>query len=186
MSPTPIDFTNPDDAKNGNDTSPGDYYYRVLRGIQGSAMENFGTRLRVDDIWKVVMFLKTIPNGGLSPKKLPTPDMYVQWIPNSDVSAFFAKNPVDQNKDFTATALARTSDPFMQEAMRDLAGMTATMTIDLPTFGSVNLDTAAAEIKSNYEELLNQGWADYTARGGIPVPPATQKDSLPDLNQELR
>ena len=41
-------------------------------------MENFGTRLSVEDIWRVVLFLKTIPNGGL--EKTPTPDMYVNWV----------------------------------------------------------------------------------------------------------
>jgi hypothetical protein len=41
-------------------------------------MENFGTRLSVDEIWKVVLFLKTIANGGLT-AEVPTPDMYVQW-----------------------------------------------------------------------------------------------------------
>jgi cbb3-type cytochrome c oxidase subunit II len=77
LMPSPADFTSPDDQCCGSDTSPGAYYWRILRGLPGSAMENFGTRLSVDDIWKVVLFLKTIPNGGL--EKLPTPDMYVQW-----------------------------------------------------------------------------------------------------------
>ena len=53
LRPQPIDFTSADDASSGDDTSPGMLYYRVLRGIEGSAMENFGTRLRVDDIWRV-------------------------------------------------------------------------------------------------------------------------------------
>lgn len=41
-------------------------------------MENFGTRLSVDDIWKVTLFVKTIPNGGLT-AEVPTPDMYIRW-----------------------------------------------------------------------------------------------------------
>ena len=65
MAPRPIDFTHVDDATSGNDTSPGIYYYRILRGWQGSAMEDFGQRLTVKDIWRVVLFLKTIPNGTL-------------------------------------------------------------------------------------------------------------------------
>jgi hypothetical protein len=40
-------------------------------------MENFGTRLSVEDIWRVVLFLKTIPNGGL--REMPTPEMYIRW-----------------------------------------------------------------------------------------------------------
>ncbi|MFN2200730.1 MAG: cbb3-type cytochrome c oxidase subunit II [Caldilineaceae bacterium] len=79
LKPVPADFTSADDQAHGSDTSPGAYYWRILRGIPGTAMENFGTRLSVDDIWKVVLFLKTIPNGGLT-ADVPTTDMYVQWV----------------------------------------------------------------------------------------------------------
>jgi cytochrome c oxidase cbb3-type subunit 2 len=186
MSPTPIDFTAPTDAsgETGNDTSPGDLYYRVLRGINGSAMENFGTRLRVDDIWKVVMFLKTIPNGGLDPKRLPTPDMYIQWKPNPDVLHYVSLNPADENRSFTTTGTS--VDPFELEAQRNLAGLGATQTIDVPNFGPVSLKAASADIQTIYEQMLDKAWADYMARGGTPVPPAAQKESLPDLNEELR
>lgn len=74
----PAAFNVADDQAHGSDTSPGAYYWRILRGIPGTAMENFGTRLSVDDIWKVTLFLKTIPNGGLT-AEVPTPDMYIQW-----------------------------------------------------------------------------------------------------------
>jgi len=96
----PIHFVIPDDAVGGNDTSPGDYYYRVLRGINGTAMENFGTRLRVDDIWRVVMFLKTIPNGGLDSDKLPTADLYIQWKPPDTLLQYIAKHPILDNRDY--------------------------------------------------------------------------------------
>jgi cytochrome c oxidase cbb3-type subunit 2/cytochrome c oxidase cbb3-type subunit I/II len=79
MNPQPAAFDTADDQLHGSDTAPGAYYWRILRGIPGTAMENFGTRLSVDDIWKVVLFLKTIPNGGLTPDQLPTPDMYIRW-----------------------------------------------------------------------------------------------------------
>ena len=39
----------------------------------GTAMENFGDRLSVDDIWRVVLFVKTIPNGTLAPNRIPEP-----------------------------------------------------------------------------------------------------------------
>ena len=45
MSPPPADFTDKDDACCGGDTGPGDFYYRILRGWPGTAMENFGDRL---------------------------------------------------------------------------------------------------------------------------------------------
>ena len=78
LMPVPAAFNVADDQAHGSDTAPGAYYWRILRGIPGTAMENFGTRLSVDDIWKVVLFLKTIPNGGLT-AEVPTPDMYIRW-----------------------------------------------------------------------------------------------------------
>lgn len=78
LNPSPAAFNQADDAAKGSDTSPGAYYWRILRGVPGTAMENFGTRLSVEDIWRVVLFLKTIPNGGL--EKTPTPEMYIQWV----------------------------------------------------------------------------------------------------------
>ena len=65
MAPPPADFTDKDDACCGGDTGPGDFYYRILRGWPGTGMENFGDRLSVDDIWRVVLFIKTIPNHTL-------------------------------------------------------------------------------------------------------------------------
>lgn len=78
LNPPPAAFNVVDDQEFGSDTSPGTYYWRILRGLPGTGMENFGTRLSVDDIWRVTLFLKTIPNGGLT-AEVPTPDMYVQW-----------------------------------------------------------------------------------------------------------
>jgi cytochrome c oxidase cbb3-type subunit 2 len=78
FNPPPAAFDVADDQMHGSDTSPGAYYWRILRGVPGTAMENFGTRLSVDDIWKVVLFLKTIANGGLT-VEVPTPDLYIRW-----------------------------------------------------------------------------------------------------------
>jgi cytochrome c oxidase cbb3-type subunit II len=211
MSPTPIHFTSADDAIGGNDVSPGDYYYRVLRGINGTAMENFGTRLRVDDIWRVVMFLKTIPNGGLDPDRLPTPDMYIDWKPVPTLLQYISKHPIDQNKDFlefdragdeaSASAAAAsptvptaaeeatavtTPDPFILEARRDLAGLNDSDKFTVPGYGPVSLADAAKDIKAIYEQLLDSEYTSYQQRGGYPTPPPGQKGQLPQLNQELR
>lgn len=183
LRPMPADFTSPDDAENGSDASPGNFYYRILRGIPGSAMENFGTRLRVDDIWRVTLFLKSIPNGGLLPDKVPTPDMYVQWKPGEGALKYFATHPIVRNPDFHES---RTVDPFVIEARRVLAGMGRNEKFDMPTFGPISIDDAARDIRRRYEQMLDEGWADYKARGGSPVPPAEQKTSLPDFNKELR
>lgn len=78
LNPGPASFTGASHQATGSDASPGAYYWRILRGLPGTAMENFGTRLSVDDIWSVVLFLKTIANGGLT-ADLPTTEMYIEW-----------------------------------------------------------------------------------------------------------
>ncbi len=188
MSPMPIDFTGPDDASGGNDTSPGDYYYRVLRGIHGSAMENFGTRLRVDDIWRVVMFLKTIPNGGLEPNTtVRRRTCTSSGSPTRTCLNYVKLHPIADNKDYTAVPTpSLVKDPFVLQAQRNLAGLSTTDTMMLPGYGEVSLKAAARDIKAIYEKLLDQEWADFKARGGSPVPPASQKDTLPAMYEELR
>jgi cytochrome c oxidase cbb3-type subunit 2 len=183
MQPMPLPFSVFDDQANGNDTSPGDFYYRILRGIPGTAMENFGTRLRVDDVWRVVLFLKTIPNGGLDISTVPTPDMYVQWKPNSDLMSFVASFPIDAQLGYVSKP---TNDPFKLEAERVLNGLSEGDSFDLPGFGTISLDTVASGIKDIYQQMLDQGWTDFEQRGGFPIPPASQKDALPTLDLELR
>jgi cbb3-type cytochrome oxidase cytochrome c subunit len=81
LSPPPANFTSANDACCGGDTGPGDFYYRILRGWPGTAMENFGERLSVDDIWRVVLFIKTIPNGTLKPNRVPKPKDALRVFP---------------------------------------------------------------------------------------------------------
>jgi cbb3-type cytochrome c oxidase subunit II len=183
LRPVPADFTSPDDAENGSDASPGNFYYRVLRGIPGSAMENFGTRLRVDDIWRVVLFLKCIPNGGLLPDKVPTPDMYVQWHPSEGAQQYFSLHPPGDNPDFDQKPA---TDPFVLEAERVLAGLRRDESFDMPGFGAISVEAAAADIKQRYEKLLDEAWKSYQDRGGSPIPPDSQKAALPDFTKELR
>ena len=85
MAPPPADFTDKDDACCGGDTGPGDFYYRILRGWPGTAMENFGERLSVDDIWRVVLFVKTIPNHTLEQNRIPEPSDYITWQPSKEL-----------------------------------------------------------------------------------------------------
>ena len=51
-------------------------------------MENFGDRLSVDDIWRVVLFVKTIPNHTLKPNHLPEPEDYIVWQPSKELLAW--------------------------------------------------------------------------------------------------
>jgi len=184
LRPTPIDFTSKDDASGGEDTSPGDLYYRVLRGIRGSAMENFGTRLRVDDVWRVVLFLKTIPNGGLEEGTVPSVDQYIQWQPPDTLMSFVEQFPLEDYTQFTQSS--PTIDPWMLEAERVFAGMTPGDEIQVPSIGTFSLQVARDGIKAVYDDLLQQGWADYQQRGGVPTVPESQRSIEPELIEELR
>ncbi len=74
----------------------------------------------------------------------------------------------------------------MLEARRVLAGLNNTDKFDLPGYGELSLGAARDDIKALYDQLLDQGWQDYFARGGSPSPPPQQKDIPPDLTVDLR
>jgi cytochrome c oxidase cbb3-type subunit 2 len=179
LSPPPADFTSADDACCGGDTGPGDFYYRILRGWSGTAMENFGDRLSVDDIWRVVLFIKTIPNKTLKPNRVPEPSDYIVWQPSKELLAWIKTHQeLASNADFNKQ---QATDPFVQEAMRTLPGLApgdSMMLNDGKT--ELSLDSAAAGIRSLYEDMLNRAWADAVARGDK-LPPLTQKNIPPTV-----
>jgi len=179
MSPPPADFTDKDDACCGGDTGPGDFYYRILRGWTGTGMENFGERLSVDDIWRVVLFVKTIPNGTLKPNVVPEPKDYIVWQPSKELLAWLAsRQKLDQNPSFSKQPV---TDPFMQEAIRVFPGLgpgDSFLINDGKT--QLSLEEAAAQIKGIYTELLNEAWADAKARGDT-LPSESQKFVLPSV-----
>ena len=182
MSPPPADFTDKDDACCGGDTGPGDFYYRILHGWPGTAMENFGERLSVDDIWRVVLFVKTIPNGTLKPNVLPEPKDYIVWQPSKDLLTWVkSRQKISDNASFAKNL---PTDPFMQEAMRMFPGLSPSdsfMLNDRKT--PLSLQDAAAGIRALYEQMLNQAWEDARARGEN-LPPASQKDIPPTVPGE--
>lgn len=195
MAPRPIDFTHASDATSGNDTSPGIYYYRILRGWTGSAMENFGTRLNVDDIWKVVLFLKTIPSGSLQQSHVLSVDDYYQWHPTPGLLTYVKKHPIEdqqafkgaqQGVDVTRADQTGIPDPFLGEAERVFPGFNYDDKIMLPGYGEVSLSAGAAGIKSIYDDYLNTGWKDYPKRNGYPALPQSLKTVLPDTSTELQ
>src|SRR2546430_2451756 len=121
MSPPPADFTDKDDACCGGDTGPGDFYYRVLRGWTGTGMENFGERLSVDDIWRVIMFVKTIPNGTLKPGVIPEPSQYITWSPSKELLAWVkSRQRLADNASFSKPG---PPNPFVEEAKRIFPGL---------------------------------------------------------------
>src|SRR5439155_1162255 len=179
LSPPPADFTSADDACCGGDTGPGDFYYRILRGWPGTAMENFGDRLSVDDIWRVVLFVKTIPNGTLAKDRLPEPSDYIVWQPTKELLAWVKSHQeLANNADFDKKPV---TDPYMQEAMRVLPGLgpgDSFLINDGKT--RLSLEDAAAGIEKIYQQLLDQAWAD-AAKRGEKLPPLEQKAIPPTV-----
>jgi cytochrome c oxidase cbb3-type subunit 2/cytochrome c oxidase cbb3-type subunit I/II len=179
LDPTPLPFDDADDQCCGGDTGPGDFYYRILRGWTGTGMENFGERLSVDDIWRVVLFLKTIPNGTLAKNRVPTPKDYIVWKPSKELLAWVeTRQKIWDNASFTEE---QRTDPFYQEARIVFAGLAPGDKIVVNGLETpLTLDDAAAGIKAIYEQLLNQAWADARARGDK-LPPESQKDIPPTV-----
>jgi cytochrome c oxidase cbb3-type subunit II len=179
MSPPPADFTDKDDACCGGDTGPGDFYYRILRGWTGTGMENFGDRLSVDDIWRVVLFVKTIPNKTLAKNRVPEPADYIPWQPSKELLAWLkTKQKPESNATF---AKAEVPDPFMQEAMRVMPGLAPGDSFVINDGKTrLSLEDASAAIKTIYQQLLDRAWADARARGDR-LPPDSQKDIPPTV-----
>ncbi len=182
LSPPPADFTDSDDACCGGDTGPGDFYYRILRGWSGTGMENFGDRLSVNDIWRVVLFVKTIPNGTLKPNRVPEPKDYIVWQPSKELLAWVKTHQKLADNASFDKKLA--TDPYVQEAMRVFPGLAPGDTMQLNDGKTqLSLQTAAAGIKALYQDMLDRAWADAQARGEK-LPPAAQKDVPPAVPGE--
>jgi mono/diheme cytochrome c family protein len=178
LSPPPADFTSKDDACCGGDTGPGDFYYRVLRGWPGTAMENFGERLSVDDIWRVIMFVKTIPNGTLKKDRIPEPRDYIAWSPSPELLAWVkTSQQLANNESF---AQKQSQNPYDEEARRVFPGLSPADRLKLPDGSPLDLPHAAAGIRATYQGLLNKAWADAQARGEK-LPPIAQKDIPPTV-----
>ena len=179
MAPAPADFTSADDACCGGDTGPGDFYYRILRGWPGTGMENFGDRLSVDDIWRVVLFVKTIPNHTLRKGVVPEPKDFIVWQPSKELLAWVKSQQQLANN--AAFDKKQVTDPFMQEAMRLFPGLSPGDHFFLNgTTETLSLDAAAAAIKTIYTDLLDRAWAEAKARGEK-LPPEAQKAIPPEV-----
>ena len=171
LSPPPADFTDKDDACCGGDTGPGDFYYRILRGWPGTAMENFGDRLSVNDIWRVVLFLKTIPNDTLEPDRIPEPRDYIVWQPSKELLAWVKTHqPLTGNADFEKRAghgpVHAGGDARLP---RPRAGRPADA--ERPGTHAAVAPDAAAGIKALYQDMLDRAWSDARARGEkLPTP----------------
>jgi cytochrome c oxidase cbb3-type subunit 2 len=179
MSPPPADFTDKDDACCGGDTGPGDFYYRILRGWPGTAMENFGERLSVDDIWRVVLFVKTIPNHTLDKNRVPEPSDYIAWAPSKELLAWVKTTQQLANNGLFSQK--QSHDPFVQEALRVFPGLAPGDSF-LINDGKTRLSIkdAAAGIRAIYLDMLDRAWADARDRGET-LPSESQKSILPTV-----
>ena len=127
-------------------------------------MENFGDRLSVNDIWRVVLFIKTIPNGTLRKDYVPQPSDYIVWQPSKELLAWTKTR--QKLADNVAFSKRQASDPFVQEALRVMPGLSpgdSFLINDGKT--RLSLPDAAAGIKAIYEDLLNRAWDEARARG---------------------
>ncbi len=175
LSPPPADFTDKDDACCGGDTGPGDFYYRILRGWSGTAMENFGDRLSVNDIWRVVLFVKTIPNGTLKPNRVPEPRDYIVWQPSKELLERGSRHTSGWPTTPTSTRRwPRT--PTSRRRCSVFPGLAPSDSMQLNDGKTqLSLQTAAAGIKALYDDMLNRAWSEARARG----------ENLPDPAQKL-
>jgi cytochrome c oxidase cbb3-type subunit 2/cytochrome c oxidase cbb3-type subunit I/II len=157
---------------NGPFASDGMFYYRILVGGHGTAMENFGTRLSVEDIWRLVLFLRTIQNGSLESKgTVPTVDMWTEWTPPEGMIRYIDAHPI-QDSPGVNTASAN-GDPFASAAHWVAPGMAAGDEIIIGGKLPMSLAILKDLIKNEYNSRLEQAIKDAQARG----------DDLPPLDQ---
>src|SRR5207237_1039875 len=154
-------------------------YYRILRGWTGTGMENFGERLSVDDIWRVVLFVKTIPNGTLRKDVIPEPKDYIPWQPSPELLAWVKSHQKLANN--ATFSKAQVTDPYMQEAMRVFSGLNPADKLKVPGMATpLSLQAAASGIRTTHQGLLDRAWADARKRGEK-LPPLAQKAIPPTV-----
>ena len=142
-------------------------------------MENFGERLSVDDIWRVVLFIKTIPNHTLKPGRVPEPKDYIVWQPSKELLAWVKSHQKLTNN--VGFSKAHISDPFMQEAMRVFPGLNPNDHLVLNDGTTpLSLQEASAGIKALYDDMLNRAWSEAHKRGEK-LPASSQKAVLPSV-----
>lgn len=154
----PYDFTQKMSEDAG--ASSGMLYHRILTAGPGTAMENFGPRLSVEDTWRTVMFLQTIRQGGLS-ETLPSVEMYEAWSPPQGLQNYLDENPLSE----MFGDWSRSDDPFMQAAQWLAPGMAPDDTIYVGGKLPITLERLAGAVRAAYVRIIDEKIADATARG---------------------
>jgi cbb3-type cytochrome c oxidase subunit II len=169
LAPKPFDFTDSKEM-NGPGASEGQMYHRILTAGPGTAMESFGTRLSVEDIWRTVLFLRTIPNGGLE-ETLPTLEMYDDWKPPAPMLDYIDNNPISE-----ASAGFRQlpdGDPFDTAARWLAPGMDDDDRIYVGGKLPMTIERLAGLIESEYFAHVERAWQDARRRNED-LPPREQ------------
>ena len=139
----------------------------------GRAMENFGERLSVDDIWRVVLFVKTIPNGTLDQEPGPRADrLHRRGSRRKELLAW-----VKSARSSRATRRSSRSRSPTRSCRRRCACSRASRPADRS--GHQRDDrhrsaspTAAAGIRAIYNQpARTRAWADAAARAASKLPP---------------
>ncbi|MDQ6766018.1 MAG: cbb3-type cytochrome c oxidase subunit II [Verrucomicrobiota bacterium] len=173
LSPQPFDFTQAGMmGPNGFFGSDGMFYHRILTAGPGTAMENFGTRLSVQDIWRVVLFLRTIQNGSLASQDVvPTVDMWQAWSAPPELLNYIKDHPIDQGPGVINSAQ---SDPFAAAAQWLAPGLAANDTVLVG--GKLPMTPARLTnlIRTTYFAMVQQAYDDAIGRGESGLPPRAQ------------
>jgi len=168
LTPGPFNFAGR--QMSGIGDSPGMYYHRILTAGPGTAMENFGTRLSVEDIWRVVMFLRTIPNGSLETKDtVPTVDLWEPWEPNPPLRQYIDAHPAGD----VVGIQDATEDPFMAAARWIAPGLAPDDEVLFLGQLPITLERLESMVHRRYEEDLQKAFDEAVTRGN-PLPPRQQ------------
>ena len=161
--PNPFNFTDTTAmGVMGPFASDGMFYYRILTGGKGTAMENFGTRLSVEDTWRVVMFLRTIQNDSLeTPETIPTVDMWVQWTPPPPLQMYINDHPIIQEP---GTIADTQDDPFHAAAHWLSPGLAPGDTVLVGGKLPVDQATIVRLVRNTYFQMVEQAYSDAQGR----------------------
>jgi cytochrome c oxidase cbb3-type subunit 2 len=172
LQPVPFDFTNNSSSgMTGPFASDGMLYHRILTGGKGTAMENFGTRLSVEDTWRVVLFLRTVPNGSLAEQgTVPTVAMYQPWTPPPPLMTYIDSHPIDQGPG----VINLNEDPFTAAAHWLAPGMAAGDMILVGGQLPMTQARLADLIRTTYENIVRGAYQDAVDRGEPALPPLQQ------------
>lgn len=164
LDPSPFNFADTTmTGITGPFASDGALYYRILTGGKGTGMENFGTRLSVEDIWRTVLFLRTIQNGSLeSVDTVPTVDMWEPWTPPPPMINYIDEHPI---QDGAGVINQTSSDPFAAAAHWISPGMATGD--EILVGGKLPMSPALLSdlVRSTYNQMVEQAYQDAQARG---------------------